>query len=80
MKFFIFKHVHHQILTFLQILKTMKMTKIMKIIQKIKIKATTQQANTCSKSTIEKSSCVFIVGFEHISHLDLVFVMSTLNM
>ena len=52
----------------------------------------TQPAFTCSKltmQTLEQSvkcvkywgrSGVFIVNFEHISHLDLVFLLLTLNM
>ena len=56
------------------------MIKIMKIIQTIKMRVTTQQTNTCSKSTIEKSFGVFMVSFEHISHLVLVLLMSILNM
>ena len=59
-----------QIPIFLQIMETMKMIEIMKIIQTIKMKVTTQQTNTCSKSTIEYDF------FEHISHLVLVFLMS----
>ena len=48
----------------------------------------TQSAITCSKLAIEtleqgvkwRRSGVFIVNFEHISHLVLVFLVSTLNM
>ena len=35
-------------------METMKLIKIMKIIQTMEMKANTQQTNTCSKSTIEK--------------------------
>ena len=49
--------------------------------------STTQPAFTCSKLTIETleqgvkyKSGVFIVNFEHISHLVLVFLLLTLNM
>ena len=76
----LFQNVH-QIPIFLQIMKTMKMIKIMKIIQTMKMKVTTEQTNTCSKSTVEKkfwclydklqtyfTPClsVFNVGFEHV--------------
>ena len=46
---------------------------------------TTQPAITCSKLTIEtvqrhwRRSGVFIVNFEHISHLVLLFLLLTLN-
>ena len=43
----------------------------------------TQPAVTCSKLTIETLelvSGVFIVNFEHISHLALMFLLLTLNM
>ena len=52
-----------------------------------KLPALTQPAFTCSKLTIEtleqgvkRRSGVFIVNFEHISHLVLVFLLLTLNM
>ena len=47
----------------------------------------TQPAITCSKLTIKtperrewRRSRIFIVNFEHISHLVLVFLLLTLNM
>ena len=43
---------------------------------------TSQPAFTCSKLTIEtleRRSSVFIVNFEHISHLVLVFLLLTLS-
>ena len=49
-------------------------------IQTMTVKVTTEQANTCSKSSIEKSSGVFMISFEHVSYLVLVFSMSILNM
>ena len=36
--------------------------------------------NTRSRSEIWRRSGVFIVNFEHISHLDLVFLLLNLNM
>ena len=39
---------------FWQIVKTMKMIKIIKIIETMKMKQITEETNTCSKSTIEK--------------------------
>ena len=56
------------------------MINVMKIIQTIKMKVTTQQTNTSLKSIIIKSFDVFMVVFEHISHLALVLVMSISNM
>ena len=41
---------------------------------------TYQLACTCSKLTIETLTGIFIVNFEHISHLVLVFPLLTLNM
>ena len=60
----------------------------------MKIVKMTQSATTCSKVTIEtveqgvkylhciphwRGSCVFIVNFEHISYLALVFLLLTLS-
>ena len=49
-------------------------------IQTIKMKATTQQTDAYSKSTVEKSFGVFMVSFDHVSQLILVFLVLTLNM
>ena len=83
----LFQNVH-QIPIFLQIMRTMKMIKIMKIIQWMKMKVTTEHTNTCSKSTVEKKfwclydklwtyvtpcSSVFNVGFEHVIIYRVVF-------
>ena len=52
----------------------------------VPLNSTSQPAFTCSKLTIETlehhwcRSGIFIINFEHISHLVLVFVLLTLNM
>ena len=71
----------HQIPIFLQIMETMKMIKITKIIQTIKMKVIKQQINICSNTTVEKKfwclhgylwtyftpcSSVFDVDFKHV--------------
>ena len=54
---------------------------------KVNNRNTRKRCETCSKLTIKRPeqrrwrrSTVFIVNFEHISHLLLVFILLTLNM
>ena len=47
---------------------------------KVNNRDTRKRCEICSKLTIKSRSGVFIVNFEHISHLFLVFLLSVLNM
>ena len=47
---------------------------------KVNNRNTRSKCKLCSKWTIEQRSGVFIINFEHISHLVLAFLLLTLNM
>ena len=67
------------------ILKSKNFLKLLKIylvgiyLLKVNNRNTRTRCEICSKLTIKTTSGDFIVNFEHISHIVLVFLMITLN-